>query len=307
MLLIDRSRTLLVAVGIVLMTLTACSGAQPTAAPSAEAGSSEPPAAPSSVATAPPPSGLSTSLVQYRRDQPRRFVEVKLDNSTDATLDVTLLGVTLPGFSPSTDVRRTSKLKAGRRVDLPVALGAVICDRAPDGTASATVEVASDNGATVRTVLPIDDDGLLDRLRGFECAVQRANTAITIELAPTWQRQGSGSALTVRGEATIAARSSDVTAEIAAVDGGILFVVKPDAVTPSPPITVDGGEPQATVTFDMIPARCDGHAIAEARRLTTVTFLVAVGDDEPVPLRRAPDEAGYQTLVTVLRERCDAE
>lgn len=303
--LIDPPCRLAIAAVIALVTLVGCSGAEPAAAPPTTTGSADPTAAPSSVATVAPPAGLSASLVQYRRDQPRRFVEVKLDNSTDATLDVTLLAVALPGFTPSTDVLRTTNMKADRRVDLPVALGEVICDRPPDGTARATVEVASDDGSTRRTVLPVDDDGLLDRLRGFECALQRANAAVAIELAPTWQRQGSGSALTVRGEATITAQSSDVTADITAVDGGILFVVKPDAVIPPPPITVDDGQPQATIAFDMIPARCDGHAIAEAKRLTTVTFLVAVDGDEPVPLRRAPAEAGYQTLVTALRERCD--
>ena len=34
------------------------------------------------------PDGLSASLVQYRRDQPRRFVEVKLANAGAAALDV---------------------------------------------------------------------------------------------------------------------------------------------------------------------------------------------------------------------------
>lgn len=282
-----------------LLGLAACAGTV-SSAPTDSRGSTRPPR---SVPSGPSPAGLSASLVQYRRDQPRRFVEVKLVNDSETARDVTLLGVALPGFRPPPDVVRTTHLEPDRRVDLPVALADVICDRPPEGTANATVEVVTD-GRAVRTTLPVEDDGLLDRLRAFECAVQRADKAVAIELSPTWRRQGNGPELTVQGTATITAQSSDLSAEVVDIDGGLLFVIKPQAVAPRPPIDVDARRPQATVTFEMIPARCDGHAIAEAKRLTTVTFLVAVDGAEPVPLRRAPAEAGYQTLVSALRERC---
>lgn len=283
-----------------MVAVTACSGAASSTAPERPT-----PTASTRGVPATPPVGLSASLVQYRRDQPRRFVQVKLDNGTDAALDITLLDVALPGYEPPQDVRRTTHLEPGRRVDLPVALPDVVCDRDADGAASATVDVATGDGA-VRTVLPVDDDGLLRRLRTFECAVRQAEAAVAIELSPSWQRQGSGATLTVRGTATVTARSPAVRTEVTELDGGVLFAIEPGAVTPTPPIVVDAQRPDTTITFDMIPARCDGHAIAEARRLTTVTFVVAVEGAEPVPLRRAPAEAGFDTLLSALRDRCDA-
>lgn len=290
---------------VVLLAVAACSGsASSTPDPTPSAAAADAGAAPTTAPPAPPPAGLSASLVQYRRDQPRRFVEVKLDNRTDTALDVTLLEVTLPGFEPAQDVRRTTHLEPDRRVDLPVALGDVVCTRDPVGTASATVEVARANGSSVRTTLPVDDAGLLDRLRDFECAAARADDVVEIELSPAWRQRGTGAELTVEGEAAITLRSPDVTVEITAVDGNLLFAVEPDTIDPRPPIPLTAQRAEATVTFTAIPARCDGHAIAEARRLTTFAFLVAVGDAEPVPLRRAPAEDGYQTLVSALRERC---
>lgn len=278
----------------------ACSGAASSATDDQQPSAAS---SPQPAATAVPPDGFSASLVQYRRDQPRRFVEVKLDNSTGGEMDVTLLGVTLPGFVPPDDVRRTVFMQRDRRIDLPVPLGDVICDRPPDDTANATVEIVA-NDRTVRTSVPVDDDGLLDRLHTFECGVQLADTAVAIELSPSWQPQGSGETLTVSGEATITAQQPDLPVEITSIDGGILFVIKAAGVDPRPPIAVDAQRSETTVTFEMIPARCDGHAIAEARRLTTVSFAVAVDGAEAVPLRRSPDEAGYQTLVSALRERC---
>ncbi|MBW3604413.1 MAG: hypothetical protein KY460_05765 [Actinobacteria bacterium] len=290
---------------VVLLAVAACSGsASSTPAPTPSATATHPTAASATAPSAPPPAGLSASLVQYRRDQPRRFVEVKLDNRTDTTLDVTLLGVTLPGFESPQDIRRTTRLEPDRRVDLPVALGNVVCARDPVGTASATVDVARDSGTSVRTTLPVDDGGLLDRLRDFECAIAQAVEVVEIELSPTWRQRGSGAELTVEGKATIRSRSPAVPVEVTAVNGNLLFAVEPETIDPRPPVTVDAQRPEARVTFAAIPARCDGHAIAEARRLTTFAFLVAVDGAQPVPLRRAPAEDGYQTLISALRERC---
>lgn len=259
-------------------------------------------AAAASPGTVAPPAGLSASLVQYRRDQPRRYVEVKLDNATDDALDVTLVGVTLPGFARVPDVNRTTHLEADRRVDLPVPLPEAVCDGPPDSAASARLQVTG-GGAAVHTSVAVDDDGLLERLRTFDCAVRHADEAVDLQLAPAWRPQGSGADLTVAGQATATLRT-DEPVEISDLSGGILFVAQNDQTRPPLPIRLDGGHRSTTIDFVLLPARCDGHAIAEARRLTTVVFTVSVDGSDPVPVRRAPDEAGYDTLVTALRERC---
>ncbi len=284
---------------ILAVTAVALAGCVPIDRPSTASARTSPPPTPSAA----PPAGLSATLVQYRRDQPRRFVEVQLDNSGGTAIDVTLVAVTLPGFTPPDEVRRTTHLEPQRRVDLPVALGAVSCDETPRGAAAAIVEVVSDDAA-VRTTLPVDDAGLLDRLRSFECAVERADAAIAIGLSPMWRPRGTGRDLTVVGTATLSARDGAAPVDVTGIDGGILFVARADAVVPALPVQLDARRPSVTLEFTLIPARCDAHAIGEARRLTTVTFWVSVGGAQPVPLRRAPDEAGYRTLVSALRTRC---
>jgi hypothetical protein len=245
--------------------------------------------------------------VQYRRDQPRRFVEVKLDNGGDAPLDITLLDVTLPGFTSTGPADRTTNLKAGWRVDLPVPLGDPVCDASPEeGSASARLAVTGPDGQTARTTVPVDDDGLLARLHGFDCAVLRADDAADITLLSSWQRRGEGRDLTVAGRAAVVLEDPETVVEITDIAGGILFVAEPETITPPLPVRLDGGRATATIGFELWPARCDGHAIAEAKRLTTVTFVVSVDGADGVPVRRAPDDAGFDTLMSALHERCDA-
>ena len=294
---VNRWRLAMTAAAVgVAVALAACAPAQPVATP-----------APSEAfSTTSPPRGLSASLVQYRRDQPRRFVEVKLANAGAAALDVTLLDVTLPGFTDTGPVDRSTTLEADRRVDLPVPLGDPVCDQPTDGGAVAQVEVATDSGGSVRTKVPVDDDGLLTRLHGFDCAVRRAEEVTDITLTPDWTRRGEGRDLTVAGEVDVRLTDPSATVEITDVAGNLLFVAVPESVTPPPPVRLDDTTTSATIGFELLPARCDGHAIAEAKRLTTVAFMVAVDGTESVPIRKAPDDAGFDTLIRALNERCAA-
>lgn len=284
-----------VAVGI---ALAACAPAEPVASSS--------PTPSEATATAAPPDGLSASLVQYRRDQPRRYVEVKLANAGTRTLDITLLDVTLPGFASTGRVDRTTNLEADRRVDLPVPLGEPLCDEPPDGGGEARLEVTDATGGTVRTTVPIDDGGLLARLHGFDCAVRHAGEVTDITLEPTWERRGTGPGLTVAGAASVVLTDPTATVEVTDVVGNLLFVVEPETVTPAVPLRLDEASTTATIAFELVPSRCDGHAIAEAKRLTTVALLVSVDGAESVPIRQAPDDAGFETLVDALNDRCDA-
>lgn len=291
----SRRHTVAVTVAAVIV-LVGCAPSEPSVAPT-----TTPSASP---ATAAAPDGLAASLVQYRRDQPGRLVEVKLANAGPTTLPITLLDVTLPGFARNGRVDRAVDVRAGRRVDLPVPLGEAVCDRPPAGTASARLEIAGPDGGSVRTTLPIDDDDLLDRLHDFDCAVLRADTAATFTLEPSWRVRGSGRDLTVDGVATVTRTDADATIEITGLAGGILFIIRPETIEPAPPVQIDDGRTAATLDFELLPARCDGHAIAEAKRLTTVTFFVSVDGAEDVPIRRAPDDAGFETLLAALNERC---
>lgn len=280
----------------VTLALAACAPAEPIASPTPT----------QATTTAAPPDGLSASLVQYRRDQPRRHVEVKLANAGGRALDITLLDVTLPGFTTTGHVGRTTTLEADRRVDLPVPLGQPRCDEPPNDRAAAELEIAAAGDGAVRTTVPVDDDGLLARLHSIDCAVRRADQVTDITLEPTWERRGEGRDLTVAGAVSVVLTDPSATVEITDVVGNLLFVVEPDTVTPSVPVRLDETSTDATIAFELLPSRCDGHAIAEAKRLTTVALLVSVDGEQSVPIRQPPDDAGFETLVNALNDRCDA-
>lgn len=259
---------------------------------------------PTSPVSAAPPEELSASLVQYRRDQAEHQVQVKLANAGDEVLAITLVDVTLHGYGPTGAVDRTTTLRGHRRVDLPVPLGSPRCDGAVDGGSHARVAVTDASGRTVRASLPIDDAGLLARLRRFDCAVQRADDVVAITLDPSWTPRGDGDARVVDGRAAVTLRDRAARVEITAVTGNLLFVVEPGAVAPAPPVRLDAARAAATLAFAAVPSRCDGHAIAEARRLTSFGFVMSVDGAEPVTLRRTPDEAGYDVLLRALTARC---
>lgn len=285
-------------VGVAAVLLAGCSAAQPSTAPP------DPPS--DAIRTAPPPDGLSASLVQYRRDQAPRLVEVKLANAGTSPLDITLQEVTLPGFTGSGAVDHTTDLKADRRVDLPVPLGDPLCDEAPDGTAMAQVEIDDGSGGITRTAVPVDDDGLLTRLHTFDCALRQADDVTDITVEPTWEQRGEGADITVAGEITIALTDPSRTVEIVDIVGNLLFVMIPETVAPPMPVRLDEETPKVRIAYELLPSRCDGHAIAEAKRLTTVAVLMSVDGQETVPIRRPPDDVGFDTLVGALNARCAA-
>lgn len=253
-----------------------------------------------------PPGDLTATIVQYRRDVPRHVVQLKFSNGGRDAVEITLLDAKLPGYEAAPGGVRTTGLKAGRRVDLPAQLGAPTCDAPVSGTPSATVRVASGDGAATRMTVPVTDDGLLRRLRQHDCDVQRVEAAVDVELSDSWQKTGADADTAVRGSATASLRPGAESVRITDVIAGELLGVTVATADGDPalPVELDAGHTRADMDLEVIGTRCDGHAIAESRRLMAFSFSVSVQGAPPVVLRRSPDLAGFRTLVDALLERC---
>lgn len=291
-------RRLLVPVVVALVLAGCTTGAQPRSAATAR---------PSSGNTSVPPAGLTASVVQYRKDAPRRVVQIKFSNAGREALEITLLGTTLPGYETSPGRIRTNPLVAGGRVDLPTQLGTPTCDRPVSGMPTATLQVVSTSGQATRTTVPVaDDNGLLKRLRQYDCDVQRVEAAVDLELSDTWRTVGSGRDTAVLGHVTLSLRPGTRAVRVTDAIAGELLGVKvltPEG-EPALPVELDGDHPRAQLDLDVIGTRCDGHAIGEAQRLIRFSFWVSVDGAPPVVLRRSPDVEGFRTLVAALLERC---
>jgi hypothetical protein len=305
---IARTRLLTVVSCALAVTLAGCTSAE--SPPSGSEASASAPSASDASASAPAPDGLTASLLQYRRDVPRRFVEIKFANDSRDDFDIALVEATLPGYETSPRPARSTPLVAGRRVDLPVRLGSALCDSPLSGQGSAAVDVVSNSGSTARVSVPVaDDDGLLERLHEHDCAVQRVEEAVDLQLSDTWERTGSGADAAVRGQVTATLRPGAESAQISdAIAGELLGMKVLDAQGNSAlPMDLNADQPRVALDLDVIGTRCDGHAVAESRRLMAFEFSVAVAGEDPVPLRRTPDLDGYRTLVAALLERCGIE
>lgn len=252
--------------------------------------------------------GLTATVVQYTRDRPARVVQVKLANTSDDALDVTLVEPRLHGFATAEPPQRTSHLEPDRRVDVPVALGRPSCDTPAQGRSEVVVRGTTADNVSAQRSVPIDDeDGLLERAHELDCAVERVEAAVDITVADEWQRIGDGADAAVLGHITMTLRASSGSAQVADLDAGLLLRVAsgPEPDSTDMTYTVDAEQPRTEWDIELVGARCDGHAVAESRRLMALTFWVSVDGAEPVPLRRSPDVDGYNTMVAALLDRCE--
>lgn len=255
--------------------------------------------------------GLTATVVQYTRDRPARVVQVKLANTSAHALDVTLLEPHLHGFVSADAPARTSHLKPERRVDVPVALGRPACDAPARGRSAVVVRAETADGVSVERSVPIDDaDGLLERVHKLDCDVVHVEEAVDITVADTWERIGEGGDAAVSGRVSMALRPGGGSVRVADLDAGLLLRVtsgRPEPGDTDQTYLVDADRPRTQWDIELAGARCDGHALAESRRLMALTFWVSVDGAEPVPVRRSPDDDGYNTMVAALLERCEHE
>ncbi|HEX6255107.1 MAG TPA: hypothetical protein VFZ70_04790 [Euzebyales bacterium] len=285
---------------LVALLLAACSPAADSTAGSLERRSDGQPA--SSV------EGLSATVVQYTRDRPQRRVQVKVTNGSDQPIDLEILDPGLAGYDDAVPPDQRSHLEPGRRVDFPVNLEEPSCDATPAPTSQLTLRVSTTAG-TIRQHVPIDDASLLSDLHTLDCAIRRVEANVDIALGDDWRQVRSGAHAAVIGEVSLRLRPGGSSATVSALDAGLLLSVRsgdPSDGDGAADVTVDEEYPQQTWQVELIGTRCDGHAIAESRRLIALTFLTSVPGADDVPIRRSPDVDAYETMVAALLERCAA-
>jgi hypothetical protein len=255
------------AVGLMaaVLVLGGCSAA-PSPSPAA--------ASPTAAASDQP---LTGALLQYRRDELARRLQVRL-TAHRAGLVVEQLTFRTQGWPAAAATTNDAQLPSGTALDLPVVLGTADCS-GPPGAPSAEVVVRDPAGRTQTLEVPLDDDGLVRRLHAEDCADQALRAQVAIEVADVQPADERSVLVTVRLRRLSGGDAVEVTG------------TRPNTVYD---LTAHGRLPtlrhDGEVSFDvtMRAARCDVHALGESYRTGIIGLVLALGDGDPRPYDLVP-------------------
>lgn len=262
------------------------------------------PASPSPPPAGPPP-GVSVSLAQYRSDEPVHVLQVAVRNTSETPVYFADVQLVTPSFKTLPPQRADAVIKKTERTDLPLTYGAASC--LPQGlpqvrpaTVVAHVRTGSEQPRKVVFEVP-HPDPLLARLLRDECSEFLVKQSASIEFGPTWTESGPKRERVMRGSLVVTRRGQG-TVTLTDVGGTTHYLVTPEATSPgtspgTPPST-SPGTPLGTlaaaaqrleVPLTLSPARCDGHAFAEAKKAFLFPVRASVdGGEERVVIVTMP-------------------
>ncbi len=248
---------------------------------------------------------LGAEIVQLRRDEVLRRVEVAITNRTGEQVTVESIDLRVPGFTGGGVQPKDEPLLAGQVVDLPTPYGAVRCSdgRARVGRARVVVQVhTASDPASHRVVLrPRDPQGLLDRIAAGECLARRLSREVSLSFDPGWRRSGTGAGAAVHGVLRARLRT-DQPRDLTQVAGTVIYGLAAETaggrpVEPLAHLTTE--QPEALVPVVVTRSRCDGHARAETKKpYAFLVWLAAPGGEEHAvsPVVSAADRAAFDQV-----------
>jgi hypothetical protein len=312
---ITRRRPLQVAAGLAMamacLVGTACSATGPGASASSSAttpaGSStrtsaDGPAAP----TSPVPPGLAAvagdeqagvhgRLLQFRRDVERRRLEIRLV-AMNAGLVIEQLDLRAPGLTIEPAQVGEDTLRTEPGLDLPVTMGLADCTVQP-GPPVVELRIRDEGGARRTVDVPLEDDGLVRRLHDEDCAQQALRAEADINVvgtSPVQTPHGPGMRISVQLRRIAGADPVRVTG----TRSNTVYDLTAVGALP----TLRNGSVELQV--DMVPARCDAHALGDSYRTGLIGLDIAVGKKAPQPYVLTPADDVRHSLETFAVTTC---
>lgn len=249
---------------------------------------------------------LGAEIVQLRRDEVLRRVEVAVTNRTRAPVTVESIELRVPGFGGGGVVPKGEPVLAGQLVNLPTPYGEVRCTddgRARVGRPRVVIRVHTERDPTSRRVVlrPRDPGGLLDRIGAGECLARRLTREVSLTFDPHWRRTGTGEAAAVHG--TLRARlNTEQPRDLTQVAGTVIYGLAPEAAAGRPvdPLArLTPEQPVALVPVVVTRSRCDGHARGETKKpYAFLVWLAPPGGAEQAvsPVVSAADQAAFDQV-----------
>lgn len=241
------------------------------------------------------PEGVAVDVYQTRLDYSERQLEISISNESATDVTITHLEFASPAFESAVSYARLpTTIAVGRTIDFRVDLAAPDC-AATDVTPSVRVEFEFADRVGVATVEPDDRLGQLAAISTADCLVSDVASVARIEIADVQL----GRASVAGRDAALLHLEIEPTGRVGSLvlhqleDTVLLFLLDPSTGLATESLTldlsVDASSEPTTVTFAVVPSRCDQHSVAEDKRGTffpvtvttdhrTGTLFVAAGE-----------------------------
>ena len=227
---------------------------------------------------------ISVAVYQTRPDQAERRLEISVTNQSSEIMTISRAEFTSTQFAETVAWQKDStRVLPNVAVDLPVLLSAAECGSdAIESTV--TIDYAVGDGPTQTVELtPVDKYHRMEQLRVEDCIGQSLARHVVLELSTLPRTVTSHGRTVAELDLTVTPTGADGSATVDAILSTVLFAVTDPATGETPAsvpldIAVDATSTPRTVTLEVIPSRCDPHAVAEDKRGTVFPFTVTTSD-----------------------------
>lgn len=238
-----------------------------------------PPAAPE-----PLPEGITLTTYQTRSDVARRRIEVAVTNGATSALTITRMTFSAPQFAGPAEWKKDSTtIGPGVTANLPVLLPDTVCDA---DVAPPTVEFDyrfADGNAGTASGQAEDVFDQLGPLAAADCFDERVSQQVTVEATTEPRVDVVGGRLVAHLDVDVTPTAQIGTVMFESAQGSTLLAMadpRTAEILPFRPlgVTVDASTVKPGFTLELVPNRCDPHAIAEDKRGTIFLLSVTLDD-----------------------------
>jgi hypothetical protein len=258
---VGRAAALLGALGLVLSGV-GCTAPEPVGTtPAAPTASAE--ADPSAASAAATDGTIRVEIAQGRSDYASGTIALRVVNGSSDVVSVHAFALSSPAFASALEWVGESVVPVGAERDLRVEGPSFACPAPSVATEVAIGYLVGEDEREV-TLSPLDDQAIIGRLSAGACTSAAVAEVAALSLDDAVAVTGSGRDAvaridlriepTVTGEDRVTIAAIDATTLLAPRGGGRAWMVDR---------TVRAGDDPSVIGLEVVPARCDAHAIAE--------------------------------------------
>ena len=253
------------------------------------------------------PAGVTVSVFQNRFDYSLRQLELAVQNSTSTPITVTGASFVSTRFATPATWTRPQEIPDAATRDLKVQLTDPVCD---GGTPSDTVELSftlADGRSGTATLIPTDEQKKVDAINNEDClgVSVAAIAAITPPDQAVWTPGAHAPALV---ELAVTPTGADGSFTINFAKGTVLLSLVDEASGQPYDMqlgqVVDAKAGASVIPLEVVPARCDPHAIEEDKRGTFFPLDIQASDGRAGRLYIAVSDEVRRSLYDFYADYC---